>query len=273
MQDTYTEQGQLNSYVARTVAAGVRPIELLLRPICDCYDARAISYQAIVRVNSLLAGVLEPDDYLYGTEDETVLTAFTLRALRKALTAERSLAGAHVPCRTLFVRCAASLLHTDGLYTALRLAAAECGRDGKGGGVSLEFDADVMDAEPETLRAAFATIRAAGFSVAVNGYGGDTFAIERLLTVCPDHLLTDARVAALTEDRERRDTFAPLIHLPKSLGAEVFVTDVSSDDALRECRMRECAGFIPSRRYRGALSPDAEMRTVSAVIAAGGAHD
>lgn len=273
MQGEQAYSEKLNIYVKHTVDSGVKPIEVLLQSIYDCYNATTLGYRTIVRVNSMLTGVLQPDDYLNGSADESVLTAFTYRSIEKALFVQCALQENQIPFKRLFVRCPASFLYAEDLYTNLRLLLAKGGVKEKENRLCLEFDASVMDAESRQLSAVFSDIRAAGCKIAVNGYGGEAFSMEKLLTICPDYLFTADEIAPLAVDREKRSALAPMINFAKSLGSEVIACALSSDEELREFRSRDCFGFIPDRSYRGALAVEGGERTLREAIERGGEDD
>lgn len=258
---------KLNTYVQYTVRSGVQPIELLFQPVLDCYSADSVAYRVVVRVNSLTTGVLNPDDYLSASVDEETLHSFTDRAIKKTAAAQLALQTSNVRFSRLFVRCPSSFVYAADLYTRLKLALGSGGvRESK---LSLEFDGSVMDADKLTLQRAFADIRAAGCTVAVNGYGGLRFSMEKLLAICPDQLFLDESIAALTTDKEKRAAVAPLINFAKSLGGELIACGVSDDEHLREFRSRDCIGFLPDGSYHGALTVDGGLHTLVALCKEG----
>lgn len=261
---------KLNTFVKYTVDSGVKPIEVLLLPIYDCYNGDKIAYKSLIRVNSVLTGTLNPSDYLNCIADEKTLEAFAYRSIKKTLSAQNALKNAGVRFKNLFVGCNASFLYSDGLYTSLKALIAENGVNGKDNGVCVEFSGSVTEIETVKLKDAFSDIRSAGFKVAVDGYGGEGFSIEKLLSVCPDYVFLDEKAAGLAVDREKRAALAPLVNFARSLGAEIIAQGVVSDDELREFRSRDCFGFIPDGRYRGVLDVGGLSATVAETIAEAG---
>lgn len=271
LNDAYREQ--LNKTVRLTLDSGVKPIETFLEPIFDCYDATAIAYRCVVKVNSLVSGVLTPDDYIDGAVDDVVAIEFALRSIVKALAVKNSLEGANVSCKRLFVRVPSSVIYADGIYERLRVLLAENGVDGKSSKICLEFASSVMDAEETKLAEVFSDIRATGLKIAVDGYLSSDFAFGKLLSSCPDFLFTDRRAVALATDREKRAAFALLINFAKGLGGEIIACGISGDEQLREFKARECIGFMPDGRYSGAFDIDGAVAPISEVLARGGSND
>lgn len=261
MQEQIERNEQLNRYVQQTLNSRVRPMELWLEPIFDCYGGSVLAYRAQLCINSILAGVLEPDDYCNGNADGQVLWELTVRSLEKALPAAYALE-CHTgkPCR-LFVRCPSSCLMQEELYSTLSQVRRQFPETRAA--VCLTFDRDVTELSRERLEVAFADIRSADFAVAVSGYGGDGFCMEKLLAVCPDYVFLDGSMASLATDREKRAVLPALIQLVRGLGGEVIACDIHSDEELREFRSRECFGFLPSDAYRGALPVKSGKRSIA----------
>lgn len=259
MKANETNAKQLNNLVARTLQSGMKPFEIALEPVYDCYYGETEAYRASLFVNSIISGRLAPETYMRHGTDEKILSDVSLRALKKILSLQKSLAlksetddetdGEAINVKTIFVRCATALLFEPELYSRIKAILKSENADGEG--VYIEFFPEAFEAETDALKNAFGDIRAAGLKVAIDGYGGENFPIEKLLAVCPDAVFTDEGIAKLVTDREKSAAVAPLINLVKGLGGMVIAENVGSDDELREFRTRECFGFIPSARYSG----------------------
>lgn len=252
MRETDTKQirtERLNRRVAETVACGVKPIELLFEPIYDLGDAEIVAYRADPCIHSLQIGTLLPADFFGATVPETLLFDFAMRALRKAVSASHMIAERPERVKLLTVRVPTTLIYKEENLTAELIAA--CVGASEATPLCLEFYEDAMDADGGTLERAIREIHAAGLCVAVDGYGGEGFPVEKLLSVCPDILFTSPRVAALATDRGRASALAPLLNFAKSLGAQIIADAVEGDDALREFRSRDAFGFLPAKNYAG----------------------
>ena len=235
----------LNRCVAQAVAGGTKPIELLYEPI---YDGDVIAYRLNPYLNSLITGVMAPEDYMCAAVPEKLLCDFFFRVLGKAAQEIGVPAKGEHPPRLFTLRCPALPIYDAGLYARLRAALENVSDTAR---LCLEFYDDVMNADSETLTRAFKDIHAAGLYIAVDGYGGENFPIEKLFTVCPDYLFTDARVAALVADREKAGATAPLLNLAKSLGGRIIADAVPNDAVCREFRSRDVFGYLPAEDYSG----------------------
>lgn len=242
-------------YVAQTVASGVAPIELLFEPIYSCDADSTVAYRVSGRVNSVICGTLMPGDYLRAPLPRQLMCDFSRRVLRKACAAACTLRERGVSPGRLFVCIPSALLYEETLFSLLREQT-----DGVRENMALCFDEDAMDTDTQVLTRAFSEVRAAGMTVAVQGYGAEGFPIEKLLCVCPDDLFADGRVAALCDDRERAGALFPLINFAKSLGAGIYAQELTSDAAVREFRARDVQGFLPAATYRGIFAQKKYMR-------------
>lgn len=246
-----TLKNQLNSYVMRTLESGVKPLGVVFEPIYDCSYGDTAGYRAEVYVNSIIKGTLFPKDYMRSGVSEKILTDISLRAVKKICKIKKTAEKAGVKLKCVFLRCASSLLNEPDLYNLIK--SVLYGENSDGEGIYLEFFPEAFEYETEILINAFRDIRAAGLKVAADGYGGKDFPIEKVISVCPDVVFTDTKIAGLSLNREKSPAIAPLINLIKGLGGKVIAENVKSDEELREFRARDCFGFIPSEKYSGSL--------------------
>lgn len=269
------ENEKLNSYVKRSVDCGVKPIEMLFEPLLDCDFGEAVAYRSYAKINSVITGVLMPEDYLNANISGQVLTDMSLRLLKKAVASAVLFNENRVKYSFLTIKCPSSLVFESDLYSKLKSVLNEFSvyEGEKKYNVCLEFDSSVMQTEGEKLKEVFADIKAAGLKIAVSGYGGDDFAMEKLLSACPDVLFTDERVVRLVKNREKFAAIAPVINFAKSLGGVVIADGVSDDEELREFRTRECFGFIPSESYKGRIEPMKSPFTLGEILAFGESYD
>lgn len=251
MRENKTNEKQLNNLVKRTLSSGVKPLEAILEPVYDCFYGETEAYRVCLWVNSVISGALKPEDYLRAQADGKILADVSVRALKKAIGLKKRLIEDGDNKIALYVRCSVALLTEPDLYYRLKsLLKAE---NYDGAGIYLEFYPEAFETETEILKSAFCDVRAAGLKIAIDGYGGEGFPLEKLLSVCPDTVFADEKLAEMATDREKNAAVAPLVNLVKSLGGRVIATGVRSDEQLREFRARDCLGFVPSDKYSGAL--------------------
>lgn len=263
-----TLEKQLNSYVARTIASGVKPLETVLEAVYDCYYGEIKGYRASLTVNSVVSGTLYPEEYMRSAADGKLLSDISLKAIKKACKIKKIFDRAQekdgLRSGELYIRCSSSLLEDSELYTRLKDVLSALGESGKG--LYLEFYPEAFELDTEILKNAFRDIRAAGLKVAVDGYGGKDFPIEKVISVCPDVVFTSTELNALVTDRERYSAVAPLLNLVKSLGGKAIAEKVDYDEELREFRARDCAGFVPSEKYSGSTGATFKRITESEFI-------
>ena len=266
---------KLHIFARRSLASGVKPIQTLLTPVFEPDFGDVIAYRAELKINSVVSGALGANDYLSPQLSEDLSVKFALRSVRKAVAAYAALADKNLPCAALFVRCPVGVIYSENagaiLLAELSGAAQENELDMRelSGKICLEFDSSAMDADGDTLSRAFAEIRSAAMKIAVDGLGGENFALEKLLAACPDYAFTSARLNAVATDTERRGALAPVVNLVSNLGGKVVAEGIGSDEELREYRSREIFGFLPNKNYAGRLNVRLETRLLETVVGEG----
>ena len=138
---------KFNMYVRRSLLSGVKPIEMFFEPVLDCDVGEPLAYRGYAKVNSVVAGVLAPGDYLGANVSEKVLADFTMRVLKKTALISTAMAEKKIKFRFITVKCPVSLVYSDDLYSLLKttlqtFAEAENGLF-KPEKICLEFDSEL----------------------------------------------------------------------------------------------------------------------------------
>ena len=263
---------ELNIFARRTLGSGVKPIETTLTPVFEADFGDVAAYRMQLKINSVVAGVLGENDYLSAQIPEDIAVKYALRSVRKAVAAFAELTKNNLPCSMLFVRCPVALIYAENagglLSSELSGAATENDVDARAfaGKICLEFDASATDADGETLNTFFAEARALSLKIAVDGLGGEGFALEKLLCACPDFAFTSARLNAIATDAEKKNALAPVVNLLANLGGRVVAAEIENDEELREYRARDIFGFVPGAGYAGRLNVHLETIALERLI-------
>ena len=263
---------KLNIFARRTLGSGVKPIETILTPLFEADFGDVAAYRMQLKINSVVAGVLGENDYLSAQIPEDTAVKYALRSVRKAVAAFAELTKNNLPCPMLFVRCPVALIYAENagglLFSELSGAATENDVDARAiaGKICLEFDASATDADGETLNEFFAEARALSLKIAVDGLGGEGFALEKLLCACPDFAFTSARLNAIATDAEKKNALAPVVNLLANLGGRVVAAEIENDEELREYRARDIFGFVPGAGYAGRLNVHLETIALERLI-------
>ena len=263
---------KLNIFARRTLASGVKPIETMFTPVFEADFGDVAAYRMQLKINSVVAGVLGENDYLSAQIPEDIAVKYALRSVRKAVAAFAELTKNNLPCSMLFVRCPVALIYAENagglLASELSGAATENDVDTRAfaGKICLEFDASATDADGESLNEFFAEARALSLKIAVDGLGGEGFALEKLLCACPDFAFTSARLNAIATDTEKKNALAPVVNLLANLGGRVVAAEIENDEELREYRARDIFGFVPGAGYAGRLNVHLETIALERLI-------
>ena len=263
---------KLNIFARRTLGSGVKPIETTLTPVFEADFGDVAAYRMQLKINSIVAGVLGENDYLSAQIPEDIAVKYALRSVRKAVAAFAELTKNNLPCSMLFVRCPVALIYAENagglLASELSGAVTENDVDARAfaGKICLEFDASATDADGETLNEFFAEARALSLKIAVDGLGGEGFALEKLLCASPDFAFTSARLNAIATDAEKKNALAPVVNLLANLGGRVVAAEIENDEELREYRARDIFGFVPGAGYAGRLNVRLETIALERLI-------
>ena len=272
---------KLNISVKRAIESGIKPIEITLCPIFDLNYGEIKGYKAELVLKSVVAGTVFADEY-FNAANEKLLNKLALRAIKKAAETVYSFKKSGVDVKMLFIRMPAAFIYSQNVFGLIdaekakikNLKAQNGAKSESANGekntqtdenidvfvekickkICICFDEQATFADDKTLSSAFSDIRAAGFKTALSGYGGDNFAIEKIINACPDYVFASRSLSELCQNREKGGAFAPLINLVKSLGGELIAENVFCDDELREFRARDCFGFIPASDYSGRMA-------------------
>ncbi len=238
-------------YVARTLEAGTEPITLRFLPMYDCYDCCVTGFTGRAFINSVLYGTLSPEDYFPVLAGEAIGAELAVRCLKNTAAVLGNTKADLLRVGYVGVRCPSGTLTDSRLYDRLSGLAAHTEQSILKK-LYLEFDREVLSLDAARLCSVFSDIRAAGFSVAVRGYGEADFPMTALIDRAPDAVFLAPSVSALLADREKAAAVPALVRFAGSLNVRVIAEGVCDDGQIRELNSAECTAFLPSASYRGA---------------------
>lgn len=236
--------------VTRTLDSGVTPIALKFQPVYDTENSRPVGYRGRAYINSILYGVLTPEDYLAEADGEEIGAEFALRNIRYTLSCLDSCGTDSTSLRFVSLQCPTSLLQKDSLRGRLAHLAELAGA-GTAGKICLEFGETALFAEDEAVKKALADIRVAGYQTLFRNYGGPRFPMASLVDLRPDWVLLQKETIALLEDREKASSVSAFVRFARSLGIEVVADGARDDGAIRELHSLECNAYLPAPDYHG----------------------
>lgn len=248
--DTIDRRGALRTMADRTLECGVEPIELCFSLIYDALDRVPLACRVLPRINSVIYGVLTPERYGDAADMSETGVSFMLRILKKVsdLSAWMKKSGGYRKCR-FFVSAPTALIYSDDPYGILCGALGKATRAGRG--ISLEFPPTILTEDAERVARGFSDIRAAGFGVAVRGYGSREMTMPDMVFATPDEVFMDGGMTALLSDSLRSAAAVAMVRYAAGLGARVIAEGAGDDTALRALSSSEAYGFIPSESYSG----------------------
>ena len=258
---------QLDEQVERMLAEKIEPIELRFQPIYDCYSCNHVAYRGRAQVNSLIYGVLGPEDYDEASDMTEQGIGVMLASVEKAMRVANAFKRSHRRyVEWISVLCPSGALFRPDIYARLKKLIDDT-RFKQSGKICLEFSDEVLKFRSEEVYAALEDIKAAGFKVAIRNCGTGDFSLADLLTFTPDIVFMDGDFINLINDRDHSAAVPAMIRYVKALGISVIAEGVKDDDMLREMNKIECFGFVPSSDYGGKLSCRLALKDAAAIIA------
>ena len=237
-------------YVSMTVSSGVAPLEVRFSQINSTYRKLPMAYRMHTYLNSMLEGVLPPEQYAAATDAAEAGLRLAkwniLQAMRTVQAMEK--AGRHVEFIT--ARCTAKLALLPDLEDQIRalMEEADFHTPEK---LCLEFPQTLLAEDPEQTRLPLLNMRLMKVKTLMSGCGAADCPVSVLLRVPVEYVLLDPHLTALTDNRNKTKAVMALVGYLRSLPAEVIGDGVLNDTQISTLSHADCLGYIPSPAYQG----------------------
>lgn len=254
-----------NEYVRMTVASGVKPLELRYTPINGCYSKMPVAYRTYTRINSVSAGVLEPEQYavsLEATREGIDLACWSIAEAMRHLRVFEA-AGRHVAY--ISVRCPVALAANGGLEATMKRLLTEnnCNTPEK---ICLEFSPAILQHPTETLRTAMLDMKLMHVRTMMSGCGGSDCPMANLLAVPMERVLLVPSLTRLAGSRGDPTVLPSLMQYLHSMRLEILAEGAENDAQIQILNRADCAGYIAADSYQGSAGrPKRDMSLESAV--------
>lgn len=247
------EQTDTAEALARaTLDGGLAPLEWDVLPLFSCTDGALSGGFLRVAVNGPLCGRLTEEQYAPAIEHHPAGIALCLRMCRKLAALRRDYPALRERLR-FYLRAPMALLFENDPYTYLTELFGRPAR-GQYRGLTFVFPPAVFSAETAALRTAFSAFHAAGFRLAVRGFGAPDFPVGRLFEAAPDALFIDPAFPPLLADPARAGAAQSLLRLAGGLSVRLLAEDVPDDGTARALAAADVAAFLPAPVYRGTMA-------------------
>lgn len=264
------EQAETAEALAKqTLSGGLVPVEWDILPLFSCADGAL--YGGLLRgaINSPFGGHLTEAQYAPALENHPAGIALCLRLCRKFAALRQDCPALRERLR-FYLRAPLSLLFEHDPYAYLTEVFGRPAR-GQYRGLTFVFPPAVFAADTPTLRAAFSAFHAAGFRLAVRGFGAPDFPVGRLFEAVPDALFIAPAFAALLPDPARRAAAQAMLRVADGLSIRLLAEEIPDDETARALASADVAAFAPAPAYRGTLpGRTAPMRPADFASYAGG---
>lgn len=232
---------------ARALAeSGVTPVKIDYIPVSDPYGEEINALIVHYSVRNLDTGTVDEDAILH-LPHYAVIDLF-YRLIGKAFAMIKKLRETDSPVKWIAVPCPDALLWATDAGERIREITQG---DRAIRGVRVLFSGSAL-ATPEAFRALMSELGNEGIASVVGGFGEKDFPMLDLTEIAPDALIMTGLIDKLN-DRNKAAGVRAVIDCGKAAGAEIIATGVGNDAQVRELRVADVFGIIPSEDYDGAF--------------------
>ena len=254
----------LDGMIEETVSTGIAPISVSFTKIYDGYSERPNAFRGEVRIFTSDSGVID-SKALEELDEKPLGVEIFKRALRKVARVWVDARENEIPPAYLVVKAPIGLLFEDELYETLKKICEE--EDLKEPEkIAFEFPQRLLAKDREAIKTGLKDVKAAGFLVAISGFGGEDFPATALFDVKADIVFLTPEMTARLTDRAASGAAMNLIVFVRSMGVETIAEGVKDDDTNRQLQKAESLGMIPDEGYEGEFSFDFSPATAEEVI-------
>ena len=254
-------------YTATPLPENGIPIAWTLSPVFTAADGNVTGGVIRTEICSLVSGHLSPAQYEPVTDRTKTGISLLRRMVGKALDLFRDepiLGMEHI---RLYLHAPESLLLADDPYAEL---SGLSGREGRGQmhPVVLTFESSVLSRPVKAVAEGFSAIRAAGYPVAVRGFGAPDFPTGALMEATPDAVFLHPSLTARLSGGLRTEAAVAMLHFAAGLGIQTIAEGVADDAAIRTLYAADSIGYLPAGEYSGAYPGRAVMLAPAAFVGA-----
>ena len=263
------DQGMRSDVIRRAELAtqlryAIERDELLLhyQPVVDLTTGELSGFEALVRWDHPIRGLLNPADFIDVAEETNLIVAMGSWVITEAtgqLAAWREELPEHPV--SMSVNLSARQIADTGLVSLVRRRLAERQLDPSM--LCLEITEDVLMEDPKAIVKTLRALKAVGVALAIDDFGTGYSSLAYLKRFPVDHLKIDRSfVDSIDRDSEDAVIVKAIIELGHALGLSVVAEGVETDSQLAELRRLGCD---MAQGYRWSMPcPPAEMLRLAA---------
>lgn len=239
----------ISKSAARSVQAGVAPLELRYQAIRACNNQQSIAFRSEVVLNSLELGVLEQKQFAeaYRVSDPAkVGLRLTDWAISRTLENRSAFTTEEKTDMFLSVICPVAYAEQADFYSRLnKLLRAASYSPQKGVKLCLEFPVGLLTSkETENVRKAMLDAKLLGVKTMIVCDDTDSCPLMKLLQIPVDYVVLSAQTTALLQSRDKPGVFAALVQFVHSVNAAVIADGVQTTEQMRLLSRLNCEGYI-----------------------------
>ncbi len=234
---------------------------LVYQPTFDLQEMSPTGVEALLRWNSPVRGVVQPDDFVPLLEETGLITEVGAWVMREA-TRQAAAWRADGHQIGISVNVSARQLDNDNFVEEVRSALEDCGLEPGALTIEITETTIMRDAEETSLR--LTAIKALGVRIAIDDFGTGYSSLSHLQQFPVDALKIDRSfIARLTQSPEGETLIRTLVQLGKAMSIETLAEGIERTNELDLLKDEHCdsgQGFLFARPL-DATTAEAFFRT------------
>ncbi len=246
--DAEAEGGLRRARIAAGLGAALATrddaIALVFQPVLQATDLALSGFEALVRFNDPVLGACDPDEFLPVAEEYDLMAKLGRQVLARALAAATSWLSQGLRFGRISVNVAASELRDPDFASNLEAMVAESGLAPS----ALCLEVTEGEALPPEALPTLATLRSAGFGIAIDDFGVGHSSLARLRDLPATLVKFDRRFTEQLPGTEAdRALLLGMVRLADALGLATIAEGVETPAqlaALRDAGIGACQGYL-----------------------------
>lgn len=242
-----------NDYLQMTLASTIPPLEMKFSPINGCIYKRIMAYQSFTYMNSVIEGVIPPEQYTYAADETDRGVKLSIWNITQAIKAIQEFKKARIKFDFVTARVSPKLVNKKDFYEFIKSIFAKCKFD-EPQKICLEFPRTVLFEELEQVRMALLNMKLLNAKTMMSGCGELDNPVSMLFSLPFDYVIMAPWLMDLADNRAKRSSFESFVSFLRTTGCEIIAEGVKNDEQIQVLTRADCYGYIQSPSYKGRAS-------------------
>ncbi len=240
-------------YVRMTVDTGVSPLEMRFSQINSARTKEPVALLSHTFVNSVLTGVLSPEQYVFAADEASVSSRLFAWNLRRAAQTVLDCEDNGLEVSFVTARCSSRVAASEDMFELVKSILSEANFSSPEK-LCVEFPVSLLYEDVEKARVSLLNLKLLNVRSLISGVGGPDCPLTSLIDLPADMVLLSPGVTSMAGTRAKGAAFLSIVSFLRSLPVEVISDGVFNDIQITVLGRSDCYGYVPSSGYRGNVS-------------------